>query len=360
MPINVTRSSMPSFEEYAEEIKSIWESRWLTNMGVKHKALEAELAEYLDVPYVSLFTNGHLALEVAIMVLDLKGEIITTPFTFASTTQAIVRTGNTPVFCDIRVDDYTIDAEKIERLVNEKTVGIMPVHVYGNICDWEKIDVLAKKHNLKVIYDAAHAFGVEPDGMDVAQLSDISMYSFHATKVYHTIEGGALAYSDCGLVDKIKARRNFGFLGSEDVQVVGLNGKMNEFQASMGLCNLRHINGYIKSRKIAYDRYVERLDGVKGIRINKYPATVKPNYAYFPVVFEDYKYGREEVQFKLAQEGIGVRQYFYPLTNSNAVWSGNVDDTPIAKYISERVLTLPLYEGLDVAEVDQICDIILK
>jgi dTDP-4-amino-4,6-dideoxygalactose transaminase len=351
---------MPPFEEYIEEIKSLWDSRWLTNMGDKHNSLEHKLAEYLDAPYVSLFTNGHIALEAAIMAMGLRGEIITTPFTFASTTQAIVRTGNTPVFCDIKTSDYTIDAHKIEALINENTVGIMPVHVYGNICEYEKIESLAKKYSLKIIYDAAHAFGVKQNDMSIAHLGDISMYSFHATKVYHTIEGGALTYSDDSLVNEIKTRRNFGFLGSEDIQAVGMNGKMSEFQAAMGLCNLRYIDDYIDSRKEAYNRYIDRLSSIKGIRINRYPADVTPNYAYLPAVFDGYKYNREEVLNRLAQNGIGARRYFYPLTNTTTVCADCANDTPTAKYIAERVLTLPLYDGLTIAQVDMVCNIILE
>jgi dTDP-4-amino-4,6-dideoxygalactose transaminase len=351
---------MPPFVEYVNEIATLWDTRWLTNMGEKHTLLEEKLAEYLDVPHVSLFTNGHLALEVAIMALELKGEIITTPFTFASTAQAIVRTGNIPVFCDILKSDYTIDTDKIESLITKRTVAILPVHVYGNICDWKKIARIAKEYGLKVIYDTAHAFAVKQDGLGVSQFGDISMFSFHATKVYHTIEGGALAYSDDELASKIRKRRNFGFLDSEDVQAVGLNGKMSEFQAAMGLCNLRHLSEYIASRKIAYGRYVERLDGIEGIRINKIPVNVKPNYAYFPIVLNGFRCGREEVLDRLAKEGIGARRYFYPLMNSGNVWNGNADDTPIAKHISEHVLTLPLFEGLSIADVDRICDIILE
>ena len=243
--INVTRSSIPEFEEYCNEIRSIWDSHWLTNMGEKHQRLEAELKEYLGVQNVALLTNGHLALENIIEAMGLKGEIITTPFTFASTTHAITRIGCTPVFCDINPDDYTIDVTKIESLITDKTVAIMPVHVYGNLCDVDAIDRIAKAHGLHVFYDAAHAFGVRRGGVSSAAFGDVSMFSFHATKVFHTIEGGALCYSDGALEQRLKDLKNFGIHGPESVPFVGGNAKMNEFCAAMGLCNLRHLDAEI-------------------------------------------------------------------------------------------------------------------
>ena len=363
MPINVTRSSMPAYEEYCEEIKELWGSRWLTNMGAKHRQFEAGLKEYLKAPNVNLFTNGHLALEAVISAMGLKGEIITTPFTFASTTHAIVRCGCTPVFCDIEPVSYTMDASKIEALITDKTVAIMPVHVYGNLCDVEAIEAIAKKHNLKVIYDAAHAFGVEKKGISSANFGDAAMFSFHATKVFHTIEGGCISYTDEGLTAKLNLCKNFGIAGPEDVIYAGGNAKLNEFCAAMGICNLRHLEGEIAKRKAVNDRYYERLGNVEGIRLNPVFEDVKPNYAYFPAVFEGYKYSRDEVFEKLAKEGIVARKYFYPLTNGFECYRDlpgfGEDMTPIAKRIASQVLTLPMYADLSLEDVDRICDIIL-
>ena len=353
---------MPDFEEYIEEINDLWETRSLTNMGVKHKQLESELTEYLGVPNIVLFANGHLALECAISALKLKGEVITTPFTFASTTHAIVRNGLEPVFCDINPDDYTIDVEKIESLITEKTSAIIPVHVYGNVCNVKKIEKIAKKHGLKVIYDAAHTFGVSVNGVGVGNFGDISMFSFHATKVFNTIEGGALTFKDTRLKEILNGLKNFGITGPESVEYIGGNAKMNEFQAAMGLCNLRHVDDEIKKRQKVVERYVSHLEGEKGIKLVKPQPGVKSNYAYFPVVFDGYKKSRDEVYNELKEKNIFARKYFYPLTNSFACYAGrfNPDDTPVAKYIAERVLTLPLYADMDLDDVDRICDIIKK
>lgn len=365
MAINVTRSSMPDFEEYCNEIKEIWDSRWLTNMGVKHRQLQAELQEYLSVPHVALYTNGHLALEniLEAMMFEKGSEIITTPFTFVSTTHAIVRNGLVPVFCDINCVDYTIDVLKIEALITEKTVAIMPVHVYGNLCDYEAIDKIAKKYKLKVIYDAAHAFGVSKNGVNAAAMGDASMFSFHATKVFNTIEGGALCLKDDSLIDVLDKLKNFGITGTESVSYCGTNAKMNEFQAAMGICNLRHIEEEINKRKIAVERYRERLKGVLGIKLVNEQEGVKSNYAYFPVVFDGYKYTRDEVFDILKKNDIVARKYFYPLTNDFECYkdlpSADKSKTPVADYIASRVLTLPLYADLTVCDVDKICDIIL-
>ncbi len=360
--IQVTRSSMPDFEEYTEEIKELWESHWLTNMGTKHKQLESGLLEYLDIPNISLFTNGHLALENVIASLNLTGEVITTPFTFASTTHAIVRNGLEPVFCDINSEDYTLDVEKLESLITDKTSAIVPTHVYGNICNVSEIERIAKKHNLKVIYDAAHAFGVTLDGQNVANFGDASIFSFHATKVFNTIEGGAVVYKDEKLTKILKDLRNFGITGPESVEYVGGNAKMNEFQAAMGICNLRHVDGEIEKRKVAMERYIERLSNIYGIKLCKSQTGVKRNYAYFPVVFDGYKFNRDEVAEKLKAENIFARKYFYPLISSFECYKERFEDnkTPVAKHIAERVLTLPLYADLALEDVDRICDIILK
>ena len=361
MSINVTRSSMPTYEEYCEEIKDLWESRWLTNMGAKHELLKAKLCEYLKVPNAELFVNGHLALYCALKALGLSGEIITTPFTFASTTNAIVQAGCTPVYCDV-TDDYTIDPSKIEALITDNTVAILGVHVYGNICDVEAIEQIATRHGLKVIYDAAHAFGVEYKGKGICTYGDISMLSFHATKVFHTIEGGALCYNDSSLRENIVKHRGFG-LNGEDIDCFGTNGKMNEFQAAMGLCNLRHIDAEIVSRGEAYDRYTERLSGVDGITLLSLKKDIKQNYAYFPVLFDRSVFGksRDDVICALREKDIVARKYFYPLVSANKEFADDLTVcTPIAKDFSENVLCLPLYAHLDVCDVDRICDIILK
>lgn len=361
--INVIRSSVPEFEEYCDEIRSIWDSRWLTNMGEKHQQLESGLKEYLGCEELALLTNGHLALEMAIEAFDLKGEIITTPFTFASTTHAIVRCGCTPVFCDIDPVTYTMDPKKIEALITDKTVAIIPVHVYGNICAVDEIAAIAKKHSLKLIYDAAHAFGVTKDGVGAACFGDAAMFSFHATKVFHTIEGGVLCFADKALKRRINDLKNFGIHGPEDVPYVGGNAKMNEFCAAMGICNLRHIDSWIACRRLVAEHYRQRLEGVAGIRLCPQQEGVKSNYAYFPVLFEGYKYSRDEVFEKLAENKIIARKYFYPITNSFECYRGkegfDPDMTPVAKFVGDNILTLPLYAELSIEDVDRICDVIL-
>ena len=359
--ILVTRSSMPPKEEYFNEISSIWDTRWLTNSGVKHQKLEENLRKYFKVSNVSLCVNGHLALETILEVFNLSGEVITTPFTFVSTTNSIIRKGLTPVFCDINDRDWTIDADKIEPLITEKTSAIMPVHVYGNLCDDEKIRKLADKYGLKVIYDGAHAFGVEKNGVSSAALGDATMFSFHATKVFHTIEGGAAVFKDESNYDKFSKCKSFGSISPDELGFAGGNAKMNEFSAAMGLCNLRHIEDSINSRKAAAERYREQLQNVKGIQLNAVQEGVKSNYAYFPVVFnkEIFGHNRDEVMAELAKNDIGARKYFYPLTSTVKDLAGTkVNDTPIAKYVSDNVLCLPLYEDLSNADVDRICGII--
>ncbi len=362
--ILVTRSTMPALEEYVEEIRSLWDSRWLTNSGAKHQELEQRLCAYLQVSNVALCVNGHQALECILETLDLHGEVITTPFTFVSTTNAIVRRGLTPVFCDIRPDDFTMDVEKIEALITEKTCAIMPVHVYGNLCDVQAIDRIAEKYNLKVIYDAAHAFGVEKDGVGVATMGDAAMFSFHATKVFHTVEGGAAAFRDGENYAKFNRCKSFGMSGPEVLSTNGGNSKMNEFCAAMGLCNLRHIDAAIASRKAAALRYRGRLAGIEGLQLNVVQEGVKSNYAYFPIVIHPERCGctRDDVLDALAQQNIAARRYFYPLTSTVASFGGKypVADTPVAAYISQNVLCLPLYEDLEIADVDRICDIVIK
>ncbi len=364
--INVTRSSMPSFEEYCEEIKELWDSRWLTNNGAKHKQFETDLIKYLKTDNIKLYVNGHLALESILEAFDFKkgSEVITPPFTFASTTHSIVRSGLRPVMCDIKYADYTIDASKIESLITDKTVAIMPVHVYGNICDVEEIRNIADKYNLKIIYDAAHAFGVTYNGVGVANFGDASMFSFHATKVFNSIEGGAVCYRNKELSAKLDSLKNFGMAGQEDFEYFGTNAKMNEFAAAMGICNLRHLEEEIAKRERAVSRYFERLGAVDGIVLNTVQSGVKQNYAYFPVLFDGYKYTRDEIFLRLKEQNIVARKYFYPLTNEFSCYKNHdfygADKTPVAKYVTDRVLTLPIYADLSEQTVDRICDIILK
>lgn len=374
--ILVTRSSMPELDEYVEEIKGLWDSHWLTNMGSKHRQLEADLADYLDISKdnIALFVNGHQALECIIEALGLgteknawgeaKNEVITTPFTFASTTNAIVRKGLKPIFCDIKAEDYTIDENKIEALITDRTCAIVPVHVYGNLCAVEEIQRIAEKHKLKVIYDAAHAFAVEKNGISSATFGDASMFSFHATKVFNTIEGGAVCFKDKNVKKVLNDWKNFGITGPETVEYVGGNAKMNEFSAAMGICNLRHLDDEIKKRRKVVERYRSHLEGIKGIGLNVIQENVKSNYAYFPVTFDEtvLGYNRDDVFDALAQNGIGARKYFYPLTSTYECYQGmfDVSKTPIALQVSNRVLTLPIYADLAMEDVDRICDIIIR
>ena len=359
-PILVTRSSLPPFEEFVETIRPIWESHWLTNMGAYHQELEARLKEYLGTENLVLFVNGHMALEMVIQAMELTGEVITTPFTFASTTHAIVRNGLTPVFCDVNPDDYTMDADKIESLITERTSAILPVHVYGNVCDVDKIAAIAKKHNLKVIYDAAHTFGETYHGQGIATFGDASIFSFHATKVFNTIEGGAVAFGEQWMEHRLNCLKNFGIVDQDHVVWVGGNAKMNEFQAAMGLCNLNHIEEEIAKRKRVTQRYLENLDGMKGVKLPTIKEGLSSNYAYFPVIFDGCSLTRAQVYEKLTGENIFPRKYFYPLTNDFDCYKGHFDagSTPIAKYLADRVMTLPLYADLELEAVDRICRLI--
>ncbi len=360
--IMVTRSSLPPISEYMEEIKGLWDTHWITNMGEKHEKLRRQLTEYLGVKNMDLLVNGHMALELSMQAMNLKGEVITTPFTFASTTHAIVRNGLEPVFCDITADDFTIDASKIENLITDRTSAIVPVHVYGNICNVEEIDRIAQKYDLKVIYDAAHAFGTTYKGQGVGTFGDASCYSFHATKVFNTIEGGAVCYKDRDFGLNLYRLKNFGIRGPEKIDAVGANAKMNEFCAAMGICNLRHIDEMIEKRKQLVQRYRENLECIEGICLNTVQKEVQSNYAYFPVVFEEKKFGasRNEVFKALWENGIMARKYFYPLTSMYDCFHGKyeAENTPVALYISKRVLTLPLYPELSMEEVDHICKVI--
>lgn len=362
--INVTRSSMPSFEEYVSEIKPLWESRWLSNRGTIHRKFETQLCEYLGVKQVALFANGHVGLEVPINAFGLQGEVITTPFTHCSTTHSIVRNGLTPVFSDVNERDFTLDADQIEKYISDKTCAIMATHVYGLVCDVEKIQKIADKYHLRVLYDAAHAFGVKKDGIGIGNFGDMALFSCHATKVFHTIEGGITVVKDEKVFEKMDMLTNFGFSGHENVKYVSTNARMNELEAAMGVCNLRHIDEEIAKRRTAADRYKERLCSVKGIKLIPPQPGVTRNYSYFPVFFDGYKENRNEIQEKLSKENIFARKYFYPLTTELDCYvrqyGVTVKRTPVAQYAAEHVLTLPMYADLTLEDVDRICDIILK
>lgn len=363
MGIYVTRAVLPELDEYIDEIKDIWDTHILTNMGPKHEQLKRQIKEYLDADSLELLVNGHMALEMTLQAMNLKGEVITTPFTFASTTHAIVRNGLTPVFCDIDPTTFTIDTEKIERLITDKTCAIMPVHVYGNICNVEEIERIARKNGLKVIYDAAHSFGEKYKGASVAKWGDASCFSFHATKVFNTIEGGAVCYKEKYIGEKIYQLKNFGIKNEDVVNGIGANAKMNEFCAAMGICNLRHVNNNIAKRRLVFERYQERLESIPGIQLNTIQKDVESNYSYFPIVIHENEAGwtRNEIADVLASNGYYARKYFYPITNAFDSYHGefNPMETPIALHISKRVLTLPLYPDLEMKNVDEICDIII-
>ncbi len=368
--ILVTRSSMPPFEEYCNEIAPLWESHWLTNMGVEHKKLEAALKERLGIDNLALFTNGHNALECILEALDLPAgaEVITTPFTFASTTHAIVRKGLKPVFADVRATDLTLDPASIEALITPHTCAIVPVHVYGNLCDVDAIQQIATCHGLKVIYDAAHAFGVDRNcgggnWQSAAAFGDAAMFSFHATKVFNTIEGGCVCFKDETLYPLLNQWKNFGITSPEDVEYVGGNAKMNEFCAAMGVCNLRHLDEEIAKRKAVAERYWKRLEGKPGITVFRPAEGVRHNYAYLPVLFDPAEFGaaRDDVFDALDASGIGARKYFYPLVSDYACYRNEYssDETPIAKRAAAQVLTLPMYADLSSEEVDFICDAVI-
>jgi len=362
--IFVTRPSMPPYTEYIEAIKSLWESHKITNMGIYHRELEKKLKEYLEVPKVSLMVNGHMALELTIQAMRFPAgsEVITTPFTFVSTTHAIVRNNLKPVFCDVKEDDGTLDEKKIEDLISKKTVAIIPVHVYGHICNVRAIDDIARKHGLKVIYDAAHSFGERYENIGIGNFGDASVFSFHATKIFNTIEGGAVTFSDTKLYENLYDLKNFGIQGEEHVASVGANAKLNEFCAIMGLCNLQYIDLEIEKRKKRYDFYIELLSDIKGIRIFRHFDGISYNYAYFPILVEKEEFGRtrDEIYDKLRECNIYSRKYFYPLTVEQECYRNQFVTIELrnAKKLSMQILTLPLYADIEFHQIERICMLI--
>lgn len=362
-PILVTRPSLPPLAEYQAYVARIFESGFLTNGGALHRELEEKLAQRLDAPYFTLYTNGHLALESCIQAFDFApGEIITTPFTFISTTNAIVRSGFTPVFCDVEPVYFTLDPEKLEALITPNTRAILPVHVYGNPCRVEEIEEIAARRRLPVIYDAAHVFGVTKDDRSMASYGDANMFSFHATKSFNTIEGGGVACRSAALAERLRALKNFGYRPDEQISYVGGNAKMSEFQAAMGLCNLAHFEDEMQKRALLDARYRENLASVAGVYLPPVPQGVKRNYAYFPALFDPAAFGhtRDEVAERLRRYNIYPRVYFYPLTSEAAYFKGRffAEDTPVALRASRQALTLPMYAELAPSDVDDICQII--
>lgn len=368
--IPYTKPSMPPMEEYIEEIRDMWETRWITNMGDKYVRFQDMLKSYLGVENIELLTNGHMALELAIQALEMpksealempKGEIITTPFTFVSTVHAIIRNGFTPVFCDVKRDDFTMDPAKIEDLISEKTRAILPVHVYGNICDVDSIRKIAEKHDIKVLYDGAHAFGESYKGESVGCFGDACCFSFHATKVFNSIEGGAVTYGDPDFGERLSKIKNFGIRNVMEVDEIGPNAKMNEFVAAMGICNLRHLDEEIEKRKAIDTIYRENLADVKGLRLNTLRDEVEPNYAYFPIVIEeDFPCSRNELYEKLLAGNVVAGMRFFPLASAFKCFRGSFDvsATPVAQEESGKVLLLPLYSDLKREDAEKICRMI--
>ncbi|MGC9402623.1 DegT/DnrJ/EryC1/StrS family aminotransferase [Vibrio genomosp. F10 str. 9ZC157] len=362
--VYVTQPSLPPLGEFIPLLEDIWERKWLTNGGYYHQELETSLAEYLGVKYVSLFCNGTVALQTGLKALDIKGEVITTPFTFVATAHSIKWNDCTPVFCDIEPDTFNLDPSKVEALITDKTTAIMPVHVYGNPCDTDKLRQIANKHNLKLFYDAAHAFGVEENGESILNAEDLSMVSFHATKVFNTIEGGALITNSAEMKEKIDYLKNFGFEHEESVVGVGINGKMNELQAAYGLLQLKYIDGDIGKCRELSEFYRDALDSIPGIKyLNDLPK-VKHNYSYFPILVDVELFGssRDELYEKLKENGIMTRKYFYPLVSSFSDYknlpSSSKVALPVANEISSKVLCLPMYSDLRYEDVLRVVEII--
>lgn len=359
----VTSPLLPDLEKVMGELKDIWSSKWLTNMGEKHKLFENRLKDELKVRNASIFNNGTIALLVALKSLNLPygSEVITTPFTFAATPHSIVWNGLQPVFCDIEEATMTIDASKIESLITPKTSAILGVHVYGYPCDVYKIESIAKKHNLKVIYDGAHVFSTEIDGRGIGSFGDITMFSFHATKLFNSIEGGCLTYNDDNLIKKIYNLRNFGIQSEEVIEDIGINGKMNEVQASIGLLNLELYREEQGKRKVLKDFYNAELSNIKGIRIPEMPANTTDSYQYYPIVFnDDYPYTRNEVYDKFKEKNIYTRKYFYPACTDYDCYKdmllSKLSKLPVTDKVKNNVLCLPYHSGVSMEARQYIVD----
>ena len=365
-PIYVTSPLLPSLEDFTFLLKEIWESKMLTNNGNFHQKLEEELAKYLKVPYLSLFTNGTLPLITALQAMRITGEVITTPFSFVATTHSLWWNGIKPVFVDIEPETCNLDPSKIEAAITPKTTAIMPVHVYGKPCKTKEIQEIANKYGLKVIYDAAHAFGVEINGESILNFGDMATLSFHATKVYNTLEGGALVVHDEQTKKRIDYLKNFGFASETEVVAPGINSKVDEVRAAYGLLNLKQVDHAINSRRKVAIRYRDELQGVKGITFFNDRPGVRHNYSYFPIFINAEEYGmtRDELYFKMKEHNVFGRRYFYPLISTFSTYRGldsaNPDNLPIATQMSNNVICLPMHHALSENEVEYILQIIKK
>ena len=364
--ITVTSPLLPDLDDFNELLKDIWKRKWITNNGYYHKELEKALCEYLKVPYISLFTNGTLPLITALQALRISGEVITTPFSFVATTHSIWWNGIRPVFVDIDPATCNIDPEKIEAAITPRTTAIMPVHCYGKPCDTEKIQAIADKYGLKVIYDAAHAFGVEVNGESLLNAGDMSTLSFHATKVYNTIEGGALVMHDEKTKKRIDYLKNFGFAGETEVVAPGINSKMDEMRSAYGLLSLKMVDDAIEARRRVAMRYREALRGISGISFFYDMPGVRHNYSYFPIFINAVDYGctRDELYFKLKSENILGRRYFYPLISTFSTYRGlpssSLENLPVATRLAEEVICLPMHHELSDEDLDRILNAIIK
>jgi dTDP-4-amino-4,6-dideoxy-D-glucose transaminase len=364
--INVTQPSFPPLEEFVPYLKKIWDSKWLTNNGPFHQQLEQELAEFLGVKYICLFNNATIALMVAMKALKITGEVITTPFSFVATSHSIVWNNTKPIFCDIDSKTYNIDPSKIEKLITPETSAILPVHVYGNPCINAEIQAIANKYKLKLIYDAAHAFNVRKNYESILNWGDLSVLSFHATKVFNTLEGGAIICHSEETKQKIDDLKNFGFRSETEVVATGINGKMNELQAAFGLLQIKYVEDNIQKRKEISDLYRLKLTNMRGITCFEICDNIKQNYSYFPILIDKDLYGlsRDELFEFLKENGIYARKYFYPLISNFIVYkdfaSSHPDKLPIANFVAEQVLCLPIYSTLDKNCVKQIIKLIMR
>ncbi|MCH3923917.1 MAG: DegT/DnrJ/EryC1/StrS family aminotransferase [Bacteroidales bacterium] len=362
--ITVTSPLLPPLEEFIPYLQKIWDSKWITNNGQFHRELEEKLCEYLGVKYISIFTNGTIPLITALQALRITGEVITTPYSFVATTHALWWNGIKPVFVDIDSKTLNLDPEKIERAITPKTTAIMPVHVYGYPCNIDAIQEVADKYGLKVIYDAAHAFGVRVNGESILNYGDMSTLSFHATKIYNTVEGGALVCHDEKTKQRIDYLKNFGFAGETEVVAPGINGKMDEMRAAYGLLNLKHVDEAIMHRQNVAKAYRVALKDVEGISFLDDIEGVRHNYSYFPIFVDETQYGmtRDELYFKLKDNGILGRRYFYPLISDFSTYRGldsaSKDNLPIANKVANSVICLPIYNTLNNEDVERIIEII--